>query len=201
MWIKEGNEKADSMSNTFIFFRHALTKIDLSKPADKWTLSKEGMEKAKEILTSKEFNDVDIIYTSTEKKAIQTAYYLSKKQDKEIIADSRLNELNRGHEFIDTKYEYENTVAKVFSQMNSRVGKWEAANSALTRFQKAIEEIDRKYNDKKILVVSHGIVLTLYFVKLLELPSNELFKRWKSLLFCDWGTVKEGRVIKDIINK
>ena len=189
------------MDNTFIFFRHALTKIDHTKPAYQWVLSDEGMQEAKKILTSGEFDDIDVIYTSTEKKAIQTAYYLSKKLEKEIIADSRLNELNRGHDFIDTKKEYEETVAKAFLHMNSRVQKWESAHNALTRFQKTIEEIGKKYSNKKILVVSHGIVLTLYFVKLLELSPNELFTRWKSLLFCDWGIVKEGKVIKDIINK
>ena len=85
--------------------------------------------------------------------------------------------------------------------MNTRIEGWESAHNALTRFQKIIEEIDMKYSDKRILIVSHGIVLTLYFVKLLEIPSNEFFSRWKSLLFCDWGVVKEGKVIKDMFEK
>ncbi len=198
---KQENEKADSMNNAFIFFRHALTKIDLTKPADQWILSKEGIKSAKKILTSGEFDDVDIIYTSAEKKTIQTAYYLSKKLEKEITADSRLNELNRRHDFKDTQKEYEENVSKAFLQMNTSIGQWESAHIALTRFQKVIEEIDRKYNNKKILVVSHGIVLTLYFVKLLEIPNKELFSRWKSLLFCAWGIVKEGKVVKDIVEK
>lgn len=187
------------MNNTFVFFRHALTKIDHTKPAEQWILTEEGMLSAKKILTSREFDDIDVIYTSTEKKAIQTAYFLSKKLEKEITADSRLNELNRGHDFKDSQKEYEETVSKVFLQMNTRVGGWESAYNALTRFQKAIEEIDMKYNNKKILVVSHGIVLNLYFVKILDIPISKLFSRWKSTLFCDWGIVKEGEVIKDIV--
>ena len=189
------------MVNTFIFFRHALTRIDHTKPADQWILSEEGMQAAKRIFTSGEFDDIDIIYASTEKKAIQTAYYLSKKLEKEIIADSRLNELNRGHDFKDSQKDYEETVSKVFLQMNTRVGRWESANQASIRFQKTIEEINKKYNNKKILVVSHGIVLSLYFAKLLEIPTSDLFDRWKSLLFCDWGIVKAGKVIKDMVEK
>ena len=112
-----------------------------------------------------------------------------------------MNELNRGNDFKDSQKEYEDTISKVFLQMNSKVGQWESAHNALIRFQKIVEEIDMRYNGKKILIVSHGIVLTLYFVKLLDIPSNELFSRWKSLLFCDWGVVKEGEVIKDIVEK
>ena len=67
------------MNNTFIFFRHAPTKIDPSKPANKWILSEEGFKEIKESLQSSEFDDVDVIISSAEKKAIQTAYFLAER--------------------------------------------------------------------------------------------------------------------------
>ena len=39
-------------------------------------------------------------------------------------------------------------------------------DNALERFSKKIEEIDNMYDDKKILIASHGCVINLYFAKL-----------------------------------
>lgn len=98
------------MSNEFIFLRHALTKIDPSKPADKWELSEEGIKNIKEIVESGVFDDVDIIIASAEKKAKQTASYIANRVNKEILTEASFNELKRGFSYLSSKKEYENKI-------------------------------------------------------------------------------------------
>ena len=62
---------------------------------------------------------------------------------------------------------------------------------------KKIEEIDHDYNDKKILIVSHGTVINLYFAKILGKLEN-IFNRTQTNTFCDYGIIQNKVVIKDI---
>ncbi|MHA1954074.1 MAG: histidine phosphatase family protein [Candidatus Heimdallarchaeaceae archaeon] len=187
------------MSNKFIFLRHALTKIDPSRPADQWELSEEGIKNIKEIVMSGVFDDVDVIIASAEKKAIQTASYIANKLVKEIVADACFNELNRGFSFQASKREYDKKVEKALMNREKCIDNWESANSTLDRFLKGISILDQDYSNKKILVVCHGINLSLYFAHLLQIPENLIFPRWKNLEFCAWGIVISKKVVKDIV--
>jgi broad specificity phosphatase PhoE len=65
------------------------------------------------------------------------------------------------------------------------------------RFSNAVEEIISGSNANDLLIVAHGIVLTLYFAKL-EGRLDRAFERWKKLRFLDWGITSNGRVVRDI---
>jgi len=80
-------------NNTFIFLRHAETKVDSNIKISHWILTKKGKNDAFNISKLKLFDDVDIIISSNEDKAYQTAYPLSEKLHKEIIRDENLNEI------------------------------------------------------------------------------------------------------------
>ena len=75
--------------------------------------------------------------------------------------------------------------------------KWETANDALNRFSKKVEKLDYEYNDKKILIVSHGTVINLYFAKILGKLEN-VFNRAQTNTFCDYGIIQHRKVIKEI---
>lgn len=66
------------MDNTLYILRHAATKLDSSKPVSKWVLSEEGKQQAEKLAKSGVFNDVDIIISSAEEKAHQTAKPIAK---------------------------------------------------------------------------------------------------------------------------
>ena len=87
--------------------------------------------------------------------------------------------------------------AKIFQDLDFTDHGWETANHALERFKKAIKEIDDKYENKKILICAHGTVMTLYFAYLQD-KLKDLFSRWKGLGFCDYGIIKDNKIIKDI---
>ncbi|MAG50680.1 hypothetical protein CL621_03545 [archaeon] len=186
------------MNNTLIFLRHAKTKIDKSIPISDWILTKEGMKEAKNIANISEFQDIDVIISSGEKKAYDTIKHLAKKLNKKIIQINELNELKRLNGETLSSEEYEKMKVKIFEDLAYTDHGWETSKHALNRFKKAVEKIDEKYKNKKILIVAHGTVMTLYFASL-QNKLDELMERWKKLDTCDWGIVKNNKVIKEIV--
>lgn len=185
-------------NNKLIFLRHAETKVDENSVISKWLLAENDKKKAINILNSELFTDVDIIITSGEEKAYQTAYPLSERLHKEIIRDKNLNEILRDQgRYLKTKDEYIKTMKLCVENRNQSYNNWETANHALKRFSKAIQEIDSKFSNKKILIVAHGGVINLYFAKILGKLEN-VFERILTNTFCDYGIIQNNKVIKDI---
>jgi len=187
------------MNNELLFIRHGKTKIDKSIPIADWDLDEKGYEQAKEVVDINEFQDVDVILSSTEKKAFLTVKPLANKLGKEIVQIKELGEIDRGKSGGSiSKQEYDEMKVKIFKDLDFTDYGWETANHALNRFKKAVEEIDTKYEGKKILIAVHGSVMNLYFADLQGKLDN-IFERWKKLGFGDWGIVKNRKVIKDIV--
>jgi len=188
------------MNNSIIFLRHAETVVDQNTPVDKWKISKKGVGITKKIVNSGCFDDIEIIIASEEKKAIQTASFVAERLGKKIITSSDFNELKRAGGYKDSKREYEKQVKMIFEKGHSEIKEWEASRSALDRIKGGVEQLDNKYSNKKILVVSHGIILSLFFGYLLGISKEEYFQRWKKMEFCGWGEIKNKKIIKDIVS-
>lgn len=185
------------MNNTFYFLRHEETKRDSIIPISQWVLSEKGQEQAKILAQQKMFDDIKIICSSTEKKAYQTAKPIADKFKKEVIKIDEIGELNRDNGGFMEPEEYEQAVKYCLENLNKSVSNWETATHALERFSNKIEEIDKQYENEKILVVGHGFTLNLYFAKLLD-ALDTVYERFNTNNYGDWGIVKEGKVIKDI---
>lgn len=179
------------MKNTYIFLRHALTTIDKSQPAEKWVISDTGIEEICSVVSSGKFDDVDVIISSSEKKAIQTAFYLSERIDKEINLNPNLRELERGQEFIETQEDYETRVWRIFNNPSECSFGWETAKGALGRFKRGISRLESTYSDKKIFIVSHGIILTLFFADYYNWDSKKAFNQWKEFAFCSYIIIEK----------
>ena len=187
-------------NNILIFLRHAETKVDKRVKNSEWSLTDKGKLEALDIAKSNFFDDIDIIIASTEKKAYKSIYPLAEKLKKKILRDIELNEIIRDHGiFLETK-EYLTTMKLCMKNKDQSFNNWETANNALERFSKKIEEIDYAYNEKKILIVSHGCVINLYFGKVLG-KLEKVFDRAQTNTFCDYGIIQNKKVIKDIANQ
>jgi len=184
--------------NTFIFLRHAETKVNKNINVSHWVLTKKGKNDALNISKLNLFDDVEIIISSNEDKAYQTTRPLSEKLCKEIIRDKNLNEIIRDFgRFIENKEEYLKIMKLCFEKRNQSFNNWETGNQALERFTKKIQEIDSEYSNKKILIVAHGGVINLYFAKILG-KLDRIFERILSNSFCDYGIIQNDKVLKDI---
>ena len=186
------------MNNTIIFLRHASTQKDTNVPIEDWNVKPEVMEEVKKTANLSDFDKVDLIFTSTEKKSVQTAQPFANRLSKEIIQVAALGEIKRPDSEKLSTEDYEKIKVKIFEDFDFTTQNWETANQALERFKKAVEKIDSENEGKTILIVAHGTVMTLYFAYLLG-KLDDIFSRWKDLGFGSWGMVQNGKVVKDIV--
>lgn len=193
----ESCEEEFKMNNTFYFLRHGKTKIDRNIPVSKWVLSDIGEKQADQLGVDDVFKDADLIFSSTENKAYKTALPTAKKLGKKIIMLEEICELDRDNgNFMEMK-KYDETIEECLNNPNKSFNNWETANHALERFSRKIEELDKNYINKKILVVGHGFTINMYFAKLLGVI-DRAYERLGMNDFADWGIIKNQKVIKDI---
>ena len=93
--------------------------------------------------------------------------------------------------------EYEQAIKYCLEHLDKSLSHWETAAHALERFSNKIEEIDKQHEKKKILIVGHGFTINLYFAKLLDVFNN-VYERFNTNNYGDWGIVRGKKVIKDI---
>ena len=186
------------MTNSLYFLRHAETKVVLSRPAREWSITKEGASLAKELASSEKFSEINGIIHSSEGKAKQTAEAFGEGLDVQMYQLSGLDELARSHEGKLNDEEYRERIHQTFSDPERSLPGWESALSALKRFEGAVRKVDIMFHRKNVLIVTHGIVLTLYFCKLKNFQSIA-YERWKQLKFLAWGLVRDGRALVDIV--
>ncbi len=185
-------------NNILIFLRHAETKITNQIIVSKWILTDKGKDEAELLLKSAFFDDLGLIITSNEEKAFETALPLAVRLNKPIIREKKLNEIGRDNGiFFITKEEYNRNIKLCMENRKRSFNNWETANHALKRFSKKVKDIEKKNTKKKILIVSHGVVINLYFAKILGCL-DFIFERWLSNSFCDYGIIQNGKVLKDI---
>jgi 2,3-bisphosphoglycerate-dependent phosphoglycerate mutase len=183
--------------NTFYFLRHAETEKNQQVPATEWNLSERGKRQALEISEGGAFNDVDIIISPGEEKAYQTVMPIAAKINKEIVRMGEFNEMKRGEKFF-SKDEFEKIKREKLEDLDCDKDGGESARVALERFENGLKRINELYDNKKILIVSHGTILALYFSKLMN-KMREVYDRWCTMQFCAWGIVKDNKVERDIL--
>ena len=171
--------------------------MDKNAPISKWVLSEKGETEAKKLSDGGVFKDVDLIFSSTEDKAHKTALPIARSLGKEVVWLEEIAELNRDNGLFMQAEEYEKVVKQCLENPDESFNNWETAAHALERFEKKIEELDRQYDDLKILVVGHGFTINLYFAKLLGVL-DKVYERLSANNFADWGIVKNQKVVKDI---
>ncbi len=185
------------MNNTFYFLRHGETRVDKNTPISKWALTETGETQAKQLAEEGVFKDVDLIFSSTEEKAYKTALPIAESLGKEVTQLEEIVELNRDKSAFMKAEDYEKAIGDCLKHQLESVNNWETAVHALDRFSNKIDQLDREYNDQKILVVGHGFTINLYFAKLLGVLDS-VNKRLSKNNFADWGITKNQTVVKDI---
>ena len=180
-----------------IFLRHADTQKDPTISAALWGLSEKGQLQAEEVSKNIVMAEVDIIYTSEERKTSLTAEPIAKKLSKETYPLSFFDEVKRGDKFL-TKEEFEVEKIKQLADLSFHAFGGESGLDALARFKKGVSEVVKQNEGETILIVTHGTILNIYFADLLNV-NDKLSERWAKTAFCAYGIVENGVVIKDII--
>lgn len=152
---------------------------------EKKCLSVEGEQIAKERFEDKEFNDIDIVFSSNYVRAIQTAKYLADKNNTEIYIFSDLGERKFG---ISSWNEFpEEFERKQFLDENYKIGNGESQKEVRERMLSALIQIINENKNRRIAIVSHATALS-YLLKNwcnIEVVDDKLRYSYKDKILLD----------------
>lgn len=152
------------MLTTIYLMRHSKTKpIDesigntLQGKNENIGLSEEGCYIIENISKSKELKKVGVIYSSHYKRTFETAEYIAKENNLDVIVDKRFGERKHGvSSFDELPKDYE---FKQFSDENFKVGDGESIKETQNRMNDALKDILNKHNGNRIVIVSHATAI------------------------------------------
>ncbi|QGA80313.1 histidine phosphatase family protein [Candidatus Nanohalobium constans] len=152
------------------FLRHFQTELEPGTPVSEWRLSEKGRKEMQKFVRENNF-DIDIVYTSTERKAVKTARRIAEKADAELVKTELLCEVDRsGEGFVEDHDRYVNLVEDYLN--GGKKADWEDQEEMRERFHEFIEMAEGNS-----LAVTHGIFLSL------NVPEYEKVDFWHELGF------------------
>ncbi len=172
-------------TNRYFVLRHGTTKyidelkgIIYPKSADfSLGLTKKGVEEIKKVAKRLKKLKIDLIFSSDYKRTKETAEIVAKELGIKVKFDKKLRDVNLGIYRGKKKTE----LFKAFPDIKDRFYKkpkgGETWLSCRKRMLKFLKQIDKKYKNKKILIVSHGDPLWLLEGALKGLSKEELVKQ------------------------
>lgn len=183
--FQKSKKRIINLKNKYFILRHGETIYQTKKknflyPADtsQIKLTKKGKEQIKTIAQKLKKAKIDLIYSSDTTRTRQTAQILSKELGVKINFDSRLRDVNLGIYQGRIRKEFYQDFPKIsikrFSKRPFKGENWSDVEKRMINF---LKDIDKKYKNKTILIVSHGDPLWLLEGKIKGLEKEELLKQ------------------------
>lgn len=179
-----------------IFIRHSKTFIEPEKSITLWGLSDKGIELANALSKTESIKSLQVIYTSLQTKALETALYLAKPNGIPIRANNDFTEITSfTNRFIANKKDYEKNIFDFYHDNIRNIEYGETYDESLERFNKALEQIlvDEERNGiDDIGIVSHGNILAYFTAQYSNKSSYELHEliQMPDYAIFDWKTKK-----------
>ena len=145
-----------------ILVKHSVPEIVEALPARQWTLSEEGRSRARKLAEMLLLYEPDIIVSSVEPKARETAFILAEELGLIVHSVEGLHEHDRSSTPYYSSEDFQKLVQDFFRKPDRPVFGSETASQALVRFQVAVQSIQKSYKDKIVMIVSHGTVISLF---------------------------------------
>ncbi|MCS7201008.1 MAG: class I tRNA ligase family protein [Patescibacteria group bacterium] len=172
-------------NNTYYLMRHcwslSLSKNFLSSYPELIfnPLTRKGVWQAKQKAKSLKKEKIDLIFTSPILRAKETALIIGDELNIPVFVDERLREIdmgilqNRPYEEFD-KYIVDRLTGE--KDFNKRIENGESLNDVKKRMINFVLDLERKYRNKRILIVSHGGPLLLLEGEMKGLSQNQIKK-------------------------
>lgn len=147
--------------NTYFLSRHGeaesnkqgyLSSYPEKRPAH---LTEEGVSRAKQAGEKLKSQNIDVIIASDILRTKQTAEYISGIIGVPIIFDERLREMSVGSLNGSLYEEYQKLFPEGFSDLYTKFPEGESRHDVRLRMNAFFKDIDAKYQNKRILIVSH----------------------------------------------
>jgi len=148
--------------NKLILVKHSLPEILPDIPASEWHLSAEGRKRCQVLGDNLARHDPDLIFSSQEPKAEETAQIIAQQLGKPLFIIPGLHEHERKTVRFTNEDQFIASVKKFFELPDAPVFGEETATQSLNRFSSATDELISQNRDQNLVVVSHGTVITLF---------------------------------------
>jgi len=138
---------------------------------EKWGLTLNGEKLALKKSKIDELKDFDIVIASNYLRAISTARYFT---NKDIYIDENFGERKFGvSDFKDLPKDFYD---KQIADFDYKLSNGESLNEVLKREEKSLNNILKKYKDKKVLIVGHSTAFSVLLSKWCDVGLNKPYK-------------------------
>lgn len=166
------------MKRYLILVKHSLPEIVEGLPPREWKLSDVGRIRAQQIAKRLHHFQPEIIVSSAEPKAAETARIIARDHKLELHIVDDLHEHDRSKTSLLSRDEFQTAVGEFFEKPDVLVFGSETANEAHSRFYRAVHRVLNSNRNKIIVAVAHGTVISLFVSRLTGIPG---FLLWKEL--------------------
>jgi broad specificity phosphatase PhoE len=167
------------MARNLVFMRHSQTQPESGIAAREWQLTAEGRRRCVPLAAKLSAYNLDLIVTSTERKAIATGQLAAQKLGIPCQIAGDLHEHKRETApYFDTMEEFQAAIRALLTKPAELVFGEETGQEARDRFAEAVKSVMRSNPRENIGIVTHGTVLSLFVS---HLTGEEIFAFWQAL--------------------
>lgn len=183
------------LNNTYFILRHGEARSNKEQFVSSWPekkynpLTRKGRKQIQELIPKFKKENIDLIFSSDLLRCKQTAEMVAKESGLKINFDKRLREHNVGI-FNNTSVGKWVNFMISHDRFKERPPKGENWSDIKKRVKDFLREAEKKYKDKKILIISHGDVL-LSFRWIVKNLSNKQVLENRNKLRLDQGELRK----------
>jgi broad specificity phosphatase PhoE len=141
--------------------RHARTQM-MGTAARRWPLSEKGQREARILARQDFWRGVELIFSSPEPKAVQTAEPAARRWGIPLKTADCLQELHRPR----LVHNYEEVIARLFAEPETSVADLEPAARVAERVTDCIKTLVAAHPKQTLAIVSHGLLLTIFLAQM-----------------------------------
>lgn len=166
------------MKKYLILVKHSVPEIVESLPASEWRLSDLGRARAERLAEQLKHYQPEVIVSSKETKAKETADIIAGIPRLEIRVAEDLHEHDRSNVPYLAYDEFQASVREFFQKPGEIVFGKETADQAYARFYRSVHAILNEHTNKTVVIVTHGTVISLFVSRL---TGRSDFEIWNML--------------------
>jgi broad specificity phosphatase PhoE len=153
-----------------LFITHTEVVVQPLVPTPLWHLAEHGRRRARGFAASGALAGVDLLISSTETKAVETADLMGEALGLPTVRSAQLGENDRSSTGFLPRDEFERTADAFFAEPDRSIRGWEPAIEAQDRIVSAVQEAVLTHAGQQIAFVAHGAVGTLLLCTLRGVP-------------------------------
>jgi 2,3-bisphosphoglycerate-dependent phosphoglycerate mutase len=179
-----------------VLVRHAMVVTDPAELYERWELSDEGRAAARALARERLWRPIGRIFSSPERKALETAHIIAGPNGMTVTAVEDLREVERpSGQWFGEEYPggYAGAVRDYFARPEEATHGWEPPAVAQARMRACVEAL-RVWEPEGFAVAGHGLTLSLYVATVTRIDPAEL---WPTIALPDVAVLDPdaGRVV------